>query len=205
MLFIAPRGKTYWGLDATRLGLRLMGDGIFARTDGTATLNGMDSVRFGRALGVGARAAAKSLVTAVDAAASPTPQPAQRPQTGSAHSRTTAASKTPRAAQQVVRSTEQAKRTTKGVAQGGKRFGEAVWRPFVRLSGVLWLEFTGVFFGIFALYALSGAWKLRDNLLEKPGQHDLHLHFLMAAIMGAVFTYFCISSFLRAKRRERAR
>ena len=33
----------------------------------------MDSVRFGRALGIGARAAAKTLVTAVDAATSPNP------------------------------------------------------------------------------------------------------------------------------------
>jgi hypothetical protein len=91
------------------------------------------------------------------------------------------------------------------MARGGKRFGEAVWSPFVRLSGVLWLEFTGVFFGIFALYALSGAWKLREHLHEKPGSHDAHVHFLMAAIMGVVFTYFCVSSFLRARRRERAR
>lgn len=75
----------------------------------------------------------------------------------------------------------------------------------MRLSGVLWLEFTGVFFGIFGLYALSGAWKLRENMHEKPGAHDAHIHFLMAAVMGVVFTYFCVSSFLRARRRERAR
>jgi undecaprenyl pyrophosphate phosphatase UppP len=75
----------------------------------------------------------------------------------------------------------------------------------VRLSGVLWLEFTGVFFGIFALYAGSGAWKLRHDLLERPGNHDAHVHFLMAAVMAVVFSYFCVSSFLRARRRGRAR
>jgi len=105
----------------------------------------------------------------------------------------------------VVRTAEQARRATEGVARGGKRFGEAVWKPFVRLSGVLWLEFTGVFFGIFAVYALSGAWKLREHLHEKAGNHDAHVHFLMAAIMGTVFAYFCVSSFLRARRRERTR
>jgi hypothetical protein len=91
------------------------------------------------------------------------------------------------------------------VARGGKRFGEAIWSPFIRLSGVLWLEFTGVFFGIFALYAASGAWKLRGEIVETAGHHDGHVHFLLAVGMAAVFTYFCVSSFLRARRRERAR
>lgn len=166
----------------------------------------MDSVRFGRALGVGARAAAKSLAGAVDAATSPNPRgsaktPARPTQSTTASARPAAAA----TAQQVVRTAEQARRATEGVARGGKRFGEAVWRPFVRLSGVLWLEFTGVFFGIFAVYALSGAWKLREHLHEKAGNHDAHVHFLMAAIMGTVFAYFCVSSFLRARRRERTR
>jgi hypothetical protein len=109
------------------------------------------------------------------------------------------------AAQQVTRTAAQAKRTTEGVARGGKKFGESVWRPFVRLSGVLWLEFTGVFFGIFALYAGSGAWKLRGDLRETAGNHDAHMHFLMATVMAVVFGYFCVSSFLRARRKERAR
>ena len=173
----------------------------------------MDSVRFGRALGVGARAAAKTLVGAVDAATSPNPRassgtaqagPSQN--SGASTQRRTTAAGRPAAAQatqQAVRTAQQARRATEGVARGGKRFGEAVWSPFVRLSGVLWLEFTGVFFGIFALYALSGAWKLREYIHEKPGSHDQHVHFLMAAIMGVVFTYFCVSSFLRARRRER--
>jgi hypothetical protein len=108
-------------------------------------------------------------------------------------------------AQQVVRAASQAQQATAGVAQGGKRFGEAVWRPFVRLSGVLWLEFTGVFFGIFALYAAGGAWKLRGEWLEGTANHDAHMHFLMAAGMALVFGYFCVSSFVRAARKGRAR
>ncbi len=106
---------------------------------------------------------------------------------------------------QVTSSVAQAKRTTAGVAQGGKKFGEAVWRPFVRLSGVLWLEFTGVFFGIFALYAGTGAWKLRGELHETATNHDAHMHFLMSAVMAVIFTYFCMSSFVRANRREKSR
>jgi hypothetical protein len=174
----------------------------------------MDSVRFGRALGVGARAAAKTLVGAVDAATSPNPRGSSatthaaqaRPAQSAGTQRTTASRPTAaQTTQQVARTAQQARRATEGVARGGKRFGEAVWSPFVRLSGVLWLEFTGVFFGIFALYALSGAWKLREYMREKPGHHDAHVHFLMAGIMGVVFTYFCVSSFLRARRKERVR
>jgi len=171
----------------------------------------MDSVRFGRALGVGARAAAKTLVTAVDAATSPNPsagssqQPVSNSQPRPASHQQRPASPRAAVSEQVTRTAVQAKRTTEGVARGGKRFGEAVWSPFVRLSGVLWLEFTGVFFGIFALYAASGAWKLRGEIVETAGNHDSHVHFLLSAGMAVVFTYFCISSFMRARKRERSR
>ncbi len=177
----------------------------------------MDSVRFGRALGAGARAAAKTLATAADAAAAPHPSSARRPEaqrpspspqpssqqfrsSSSAASRPVAT-----VTEQVTRTATQAVRATEGVARGGKRFGESVWRPFVRLSGVLWLEFTGVFFGIFALFAGTGAWKLRGSLHETATNHEDHIHFVMAALMAVVFAYFCISSFVRAGRRERAR
>src|SRR4051794_39560104 len=103
----------------------------------------MDSVRFGRALGVGARAAAKTLMSAAEAAASANPSSTQKAKTQGAGTRTS---------QQVARTAAQARQTARGVSEGGKRLGESAWRPFVRLSGVLWLEFTGVFFGIFAAY-----------------------------------------------------
>jgi len=96
-----------------------------------------------------------------------------------------------------------ARETHKGVRQGGRRFGEAVWRPFVKLSGVLWLEVTGVFFGIFALFALGAVWRLRGAWHVAAGNEAEHRNLLGAVIMLAVFGYFCVSSFLRAKRRER--
>lgn len=162
----------------------------------------MDSVRFGRALGVGARAAAKTLLAAADAAASSNPSGTAA--AGSAPE-LTAQVRPAAVAQQVVRTAAQARQVTAGVTQGGKQLGESVWRPFVRLSGVLWLEFTGVFFGIFAAYAASGAWKLRGEWRETATNHDAHVRLLMAAAMAVLFGYFCFSSFLRARRRERAR
>ena len=179
----------------------------FARTLETTTLSGMDSVRFGRALGIGARAAAKTLVTAVDAATAPNPSAGIKPKAGSGvnpvENRAGAPGTT--LVEKAVRTTEQVRQTKQGLARGSKRFGEAVWGPFVKLSGVLWLEFTGVFFGIFALFAGTGAWKLRGELHQTATNHDAHVHLLLSAGMAILFGYFFVSSFVKASRRSRKR
>jgi len=169
----------------------------------------MDSVRFGRALGVGARAAAKTLVTAVDAATSPNPtsaKPAVSP--GGATKQQSARAAAPQTAavvDQVTRAAAQAIKTTENLNRGGKQFGQTVWSPVKRLSGVLWLEFTGVFFGLFALSAGSAAWKLRGAWHETATNHDERTKLFLAIGIAILFGYFCISSFLRARRRERGR
>jgi hypothetical protein len=160
----------------------------------------MDSVRFGRALGFGARAAAKTLVTAVDAATSPNPSAAprvERSRETESGTRSTGA----RAGQQAARTTTQVRQAGQGLKQGGRRFGEAVWGPFVKLSGVLWLEVTGLFFGIFALFAGGGAWKMRGGLHDAGANHEAHIHFLLTLAMTVLFGYFCLSSFIKANRR----
>ncbi len=169
----------------------------------------MDSVRFGRALGFGARAAAKTLVTAVDAATSPNPSAraapdksrGQTPPSPAASSETRAKRSGVRVGEQAARTATQARQTGQGLKQGGKRFGEAVWGPFVKLSGVLWLEVTGLFFGIFAVFAGGGVWKLRGSLRDTGVNHEAHVHLLLAVAMAAVFGYFCVSSFVKASRR----
>jgi Flp pilus assembly protein TadB len=168
----------------------------------------MDSVRFGRALGIGARAAAKTLVTAVDAATAPNPSAPAKTTSTTAHPKEASTEAQPaekkakasgvRLGQQAVRTTAQVKQTGKGLKQGSKRFGEAMWGPFVKLSGVLWLEVTGVFFGIFAVFALGGTWKMAMN-------HDAPSHLIGTAAMAVLFGYFCVSSFVRASRRGRRR
>lgn len=176
----------------------------------------MDSVRFGRALGVGARAAAKTLVTAVDAATAPNPSAGKtKPATGSSQksappqgpSRTEQQTQAPsvRVGQQAARTATQARQTGQGLVRGSKRFGEAVWRPFVKLSGVLGLELAGVFFGLFAFFGAGWAWKLRDNLHETAANHDAHIRFLVCVVMMVVFGYFLVSSFVKANRRGRGR
>jgi hypothetical protein len=171
----------------------------------------MDSVRFGRALGVGARAAAKTLVTAVDAATSPNPSAAREKQSAEvpapASPSAVAASKVEPSGvrQQAARTTAQVRQTGQGLKEGSKQFRKSVSGPLARLSGALWLELTGVFFGIFAVFAVGGAWKMRAALHETSANHDATMRFLIAVGMAALFGYFCVSSFVKANRRAKGR
>jgi hypothetical protein len=184
---------------------------------GTATLWGMDSVRFGRVLGIGARLAAKTMVSAVDAATAPNPSAGAKAKQGSSAAQAQAAAAAAastggkaeasgvRLGQKAARTTAQVRQTGQGLKVGSKRFGEAVWGPLAKASGALWLELTGVFFGIFAVFAAGGAWKMRAALHETAANHDVHGRFLAAVLMAAVFGYFCVSSFVKANRRSRGR
>lgn len=107
--------------------------------------------------------------------------------------------------EQVTRAATQVLQVSQGLNQQGKQLQQSVLTPVKRLSGVLWLEFTGFFFGLFAVSAASAAWKLRDALHETPQNHDAHVKLLVAIAISGLFAYFCVSSFLRAKKRERAR
>jgi hypothetical protein len=172
----------------------------------------MDAVRFGRALGFGARQAMKTLTTAVDAATAQNPSPAKETRatkTGGRPGQTAARPAVKTAARTAARTITGVRSAQQGLRRGGKRFGEAVWGPFVRLSGVVWLEVSGVFFGIFALFAGAGVWRLRGawRLAGANGAANAGAHrsFEGAVLMLAVFGYFCASSFVRARRRERGR
>ena len=108
----------------------------------------------------------------------------------------------PKAAQTAVRTVEQAREVQSGLRRGSKRFGEAVWGPFARLSGVLWLEVSGFFFGLFALFALGAVIRLRGQWHAGAAERE---QLVGAVVMLALFGYFCVSNFVRARRRERRR
>lgn len=103
--------------------------------------------------------------------------------------------------QKAAQTTAQVKQASSGVKRGGKRFGEAMWGPFVKLSGVLWLEFTGVFFGLFAMTAGLAAWKQRADVHVTATNSDAHLRFLLVSGVALMFGYFFVSSFVKAHRR----
>ena len=187
----------------------------------------MDVVRFGRALGFGARQAVKTVTAAVDAATADNPSgrragrgassaQAARPQadpaadstqttataaTGTAATGTAASKAIHQAAHTAAQTVIKARGTRRGLRSGGRRFGPA-WRTFVRLWGVLWLEVVGVVFGIFVLFAAVGAWNLRGEWHSNAAEYR---QLLGALAMLAVFGYFAVSSFVRARRRERRR
>ena len=175
----------------------------------------MDAVRFGRALGFGARQAAKTLVTAVDAATTEDPRKQSSRSVGSQPAATVqprrsespsqppaAVPMTTKAAHTVAQTLKKGQETKQALQRGRKRFGEATLEPARRLSGVLALEVAGVFFGIFAVGGLSAIWRMRGNWRAGgPG----HTQLLGGVGMVLIFGYFCISSFVRARRREKRR
>jgi hypothetical protein len=70
-------------------------------------------------------------------------------------------------------------------------------RPFGRVGGILWLEVTGFFFGLFGLYFAQDIWRTRLSWSAGPQ----HSRFLMAVALTAVFGYLSVSAFWRARRR----
>jgi hypothetical protein len=185
----------------------------------------MDRIRLGRALGFGARQAVKTLVTAVDAATAENPggrstnaganggQPTpQRRATDMGPGQTTgqAAPRTvPDAARKAIysaaRTVDQARGVEQDLRRGSRRFGDAVWGRFKLLSGVLWLEVSGFFFGLFASFALGAVLRLRGDWRLTATNAVGHRNLLVATIMLVLFGYFCVSNFVRARRRERGR
>lgn len=86
------------------------------------------------------------------------------------------------------------------LGEGSRRFGHSIWKPFAHASRVLWLEMTGLFFGIFTLFFASNVWRLRASWQAGPSHH----RFILYAVITAVFLYFTVSSFVRVGRHNRA-
>ena len=92
-----------------------------------------------------------------------------------------------------------APRPPAGVKRGGKRFGEAVWGPFVHAGGVLWLEITGLFFAIFGMFFVQGVYRLRTDWHAGPNHQKLVIYGCVAIL----FFYFSITSFYRAHKKQK--
>jgi hypothetical protein len=112
-----------------------------------------------------------------------------------------------KAARAAAESTERAKRSApvyaergRRLADGSQRLGRSIWRPFAKASRVLWLEITGLFFAIFALFFGSNLWRLRAGWQQGP----THREFVLYALCTAIFLYFTVSSFVRASRHKKS-
>ena len=144
----------------------------------------MDKVKLGRALGYGARHAAKTMVQAVDAATCPDPR--VRKPTGETVSQVVGV------AQQVHRARHEATKQAKS----------AVMAPVRKFSSVVWLQVTGCFFALFAVTMAGAIVKHRSEFaLGWQTEAGRNVYFYMAALV--VFVYFSVSNFVRARKRER--
>ncbi|MGC9199728.1 MAG: hypothetical protein ACP5E5_12460 [Acidobacteriaceae bacterium] len=148
----------------------------------------MDRVRLGRALGYGARHAVKTVFQAADAVRSPSATPT-RPASP-------ARSRTVNAAQPSVQA------SSKLSPRRAAPLGRSLWAPLARFTSVVWLQVTGLFFALIALFLFQGVWQQRAAWRMPPGSHAAEKLYLLSAACLA-FAYFAVSSFVRASRRDR--
>jgi hypothetical protein len=141
----------------------------------------MEPKKVGRTLGIGVRVASNMLRERVERAAAAPPPPA-RPANGRP-----AAPAIP-----IANRVATAKR-------GAKAFGQAFLGPFTHAGRVLWLEITGLFFALFALFFVQSVYRSRAAWRQGPE----HTHLLLYCALAVAFAWFSVSSFLRAYRRNK--
>ena len=147
----------------------------------------MDRVKFGRALGYGARHAAKTLAQAAEAASTPSP-PAKsivRPAAVPVEPNGRSSARIPDA---------------ETIRAAGRQAKTSLVSPVVRFSSVIWLQVTGVFFALVAFTMGAATWRARAAFHAPAGSHDALKLYAYAGVC-ALFTYFTVSSFVRAARR----
>ncbi len=83
--------------------------------------------------------------------------------------------------------------------RGAKAFGQALLGPFTHAGKLLWLEVTGLFFALFALYFAQNVYRVRTSWRQGPE----HSHLLLYSALTAAFAWFSFSSFARAYRRSK--
>ncbi|MEO6923812.1 MAG: hypothetical protein ABI142_08305 [Bryocella sp.] len=152
----------------------------------------MDKVKLGRAFGYGARHAVKTMAQAVDAATSPTPRPAAERINAVRKPAGEAVAQVVGMAQQVHRAKHEAKKQAKNAVLG----------PVKKFSSVVLLQVTGCFFGLFALTMAAAIAKHHADFSKSwETAAGRNVYFYVAAM--AVFGYFSVSNFVRARKRER--
>jgi len=149
----------------------------------------MDRVKFGRALGYGARHAAKTLSQVADAASAPNP------------SNSAPGPKVPKPPP-LARAETRPRRIpdAETLQAAGRQAKSSLVTPVVRFSSVLWLQVSGVFFALIAFIMGNAAWRARAGFHAAANSHAAMKLYACIAVC-ALFTYFTISSFVRAARR----
>ena len=128
----------------------------------------MEPKKVGRTLGIGVRVASNMVRERVERAAASVPAPS------------TAGNGPPRPAATSARSVPISHRVTTA-KRGAKAFGQALLGPFTHAGGVLWLEITGLFFALFALFFVQSVYRVHTAWRQGPEHTHLLLYGAMAS------------------------
>lgn len=146
----------------------------------------MEPKKVGRTLGIGVRVASNMLRERVERASAAHSGPAE------------AANGRPAAPPQ-PRASIKLNSKVAGAKRGAKAFGQAFLGPFTHAGSILWLEITGLFFALFALFFVQSVYRVRTHWAQGPE----HAHLLLYAALAVGFAWFSVSSFLRAYRKSK--
>ena len=146
----------------------------------------MEPKKVGRTLGIGVRVASNMLRERVEKASAAHSAPGE---TGNGRP----------AARPQARASIKLDSKVAGAKRGAKAFGQAFLGPFTHAGSVLWLEITGLFFALFALFFVQSAYRVRASWRLGPE----HAHLLLYIVLAVGFAWFSVSSFLRAYRKSR--
>ncbi len=151
----------------------------------------------GRALGIGVRVASKMVSERMERATTPGPAPIadempSRP-VDTVSARGVSAGRVSGPARSVLAGERVA--TAK---RGAKAFGQALLGPFTHAGGILWLEITGLFFALFALFFVQSVYRVHTAWRQGPE----HTHLLLYSVLAVGFGWFSVSSFIRAYRKS---
>ena len=144
----------------------------------------MEPKKVGRTLGIGVRVASNMLRERVERAAAAHPPRSRREMAGRRPP--------PRPPIKIDSRVASAKR-------GAKAFGQAFLGPFTHAGSMLWLEITGLFFALFALFFVQSVYRVRAAWRQGPE----HSHLLLYCALAVAFAWFSVSSFIRAYRKSK--
>jgi hypothetical protein len=146
----------------------------------------MEPKKVGRALGIGVRVASNMVRERVAQAAAAPATPA-----------TAAIPRPPEPPP--VRTPIAGPNKTATAKRGAKAFGQAVLGPFTHAGSILWLEITGLFFALFALFFVQSVYRIHTAWRQGPE----HAHLLLYCLLAVGFGWFSVSSFTRAYRKNK--
>jgi cytochrome bd-type quinol oxidase subunit 1 len=83
--------------------------------------------------------------------------------------------------------------------RGGVAAAKTVSKAAVRATRILWLEVTGFFFAVFAIWVIGATWNQWEKIRSRASSAPTW-HVAVGVAFSTILIYFSASSFLRARR-----